>query len=501
MVFYIKYWGIILCSIYIYKRLFNLSIGKKQVLFLLLVPTCLSYLAILVDNIYPTLTMVFLILLFFLYLTKIEHFHAYLSLVISIISNGISYIIFVISATIAAACFPLLLQLSFDTYNHALLQLLTAFTQICITILLFQNKRLRKGMPILSNNLNNIPLTMACILCILALWVMFIRGTNTLSNTFFLLFIFFLGIFIYFSWKSSITKIYLERLKERDIIDLNAELEEKAAYIEKLEADNEELAKIIHSDNKLIPAMELAVTTFLKDGDASDYDRAERGEALVKDLERLSRNRKGILKTQDAKCQNIPPTGISSIDSLLSYMQQKAWEYDVTLVGAISCDLMPIIEKYLTEEELNTLLADLLENALIATQYNGSHHMLLQIDFLEKIYAISVYDSGIAFSKEVLVNLGLRNYTTHGDAGGSGIGLVSTFDLAQKCNASLVIDEYMPGSGLYSKKLSIVFNRLGQYNLYTYRGKKELDFLKQRTNLIITEKFSANTSPRPSAER
>ncbi|MCH5279891.1 MAG: HAMP domain-containing histidine kinase [Lachnospiraceae bacterium] len=293
----------------------------------------------------------------------------------------------------------------------------------------------------------------------------------------------------------------MERLKERDIIDLNAELEEKAAYIEKLEADNEELAKIIHSDNKLIPAMELAVTTFLKDGDASDYDRAERGEALVKDLERLSRNRKGILKTQDAKCQNIPPTGISSIDSLLSYMQQKAWEYDVTLVGAISCDLMPIIEKYLTEEELNTLLADLLENALIATQYNGSHHMLLQIDFLEKIYAISVYDSGIAFSKEVLVNLGLRNYTTHGDAGGSGIGLVSTFDLAQKCNASLVIDEYMPGSGLYSKKLSIVFNRLGQYNLYTYRGKKELDFLKQRTNLIITEKFSANTSPRPSAER
>lgn len=501
MVLYIKYWGMILCSIYIYRRLFHISGEKKQILSAILIPTCLSFFAIILDNIYSHLAIVFLILIFFFYLMEKERYQPSFSFMISFISNLISFIIFIISATIMGFCYPTIFKASSGSYNHSLLQLFTAIVQIMITFLLFRSNRLHKGMTILSDRLNSIPLALAGILCLLSTMLISGMGENNFYYAVFIFFIFFLGIFIYFSWKSNITKIYLDRLKERDLTDLNTELEEKEAYIKKLEQENKELSKIIHSDNKLIPAMELAVTTFLKEGDGSKSDRAKKGEDLLKDLERLSKNRKGILKKQDAKCLSIPSTGVSSIDSLLAYMQQKALSMDVTFAVAVSCDITPIMEKYLSEDELNTLLADLLENALIATQYNGSHHMLLQIDFLEKIYAISVYDSGISFSKEVLVNFGLRNYTTHGDAGGSGIGLVSTFDLAQKYNASLVIDEYMPGSGLYTKKLSIVFNRLGQYNLFTYRSKKDLDFLKQRTNLIITEKYGTNTSPRPSAEK
>lgn len=496
---YIKYWGIILCSIYIYKSLFYIPNERKQVLTFILIPTCLSFGVFLIDIIYPSMSIISLILLFFLYLIRKRIFHPYLSFVISMISISISSIIFIISAAITGIISSIFFGVSSASYNHALLQLMNIFVQTGITIFLLQNKRLRKGVPIISDKLNNIPLSMASILCLLSIIIIITNGKNNRSYAIFLLFIYLLGIFIYFTWKSTITKLYLERLKERDLLDLNEELEKKEAYIQKLEEDNKELSKIIHGDNKLIPAMELAVATFLKEGDGSDSDRARRGEELLKDLERLSKDRKGILKKQDAKCISFPPTDISSIDSLLAYMQQKALDYDVTFVAAISCDLTPITEKYLSEGELNTLLADLLENALIATRYNRSHHMLLQIDFLEKTYAISVYDSGIAFSKEVLVNLGLQNYTTHKDDGGSGIGLVSTFELTQKYNASLVIDEYMPGSGLYTKKLSIVFNRLGQYNLYTYRGKKDVDFLKQRTNLIITEKSGVGTSPRPSA--
>lgn len=496
---YIKYWAIILCNMYIYKRLFNLPITKRQTLPLVLMPTGLSFCAALLDLIYYPFAIVFLILVFFLYLMEKEHFDPSLSFMVSTISNAVSLIIFAISVIIATLCYPVFFGFSPASYNHPLQQLLAAIIQITITFLLFQNKRLQKGMPILSNRLNNIPLAIAGILCLLSIVIILNMGKHNLSYVFFLFFIFLLGIFIYFTWKSSITKLYLERLKERDLLDLNDELEKKESYIQRLEEENKALSKIIHGDNKLIPAMELAVTTFLKDGDGMDTDRARKGEELLKDLERMSRDRKGILKEQDAKCISFPPTDISSVDSLLAYMQRKALDHDITFVAAISCDLVPITEKYLSESELNTLLADLLENALIATRYNRSHHMLLQIDYLEKTYAISVYDSGIAFSKEVLVNLGLQNYTTHKDDGGSGIGLVSTFDLTQKYNASLVIDEYMPGSGLYSKKLSIVFNRLGQYNLYTYRSKKELDFLKQRTNLIITEKSGVGTSPRPSA--
>lgn len=325
-------------------------------------------------------------------------------------------------------------------------------------------------------------------LIILFAVVIFKAGNSSLINLFPFLLIFLMAIFIYITWKNNITKTYIERLKEKDIAELNSTLSEKEQYIKKLEEENKELSTIIHSDNKLIPAMLLSVKEFIKDSSSLVPASSKTGARLLSDLEQFSLHRKDILRTQDERCRSIPETGCSSVDSILKYMKQKAYEMNIHFDIAFSCNMKALVDENISENDLNTLLADLLENAMIATKYGDCRHVLLTVDMIEDFYSINVFDSGIPFSKEVLVNLGIKNYTTHKTEGGSGIGLVTSYELLKKYNASLAIEEFIQDSGLYTKKLSIVFNRLSQYTLFTYRNRDELDFLNSRTDLLIVHK-------------
>ena len=234
--------------------------------------------------------------------------------------------------------------------------------------------------------------------------------------------------------------------------------------------------------------MLLSVKEFIKDSSSLVPASSEKGMRLLSDLEQLSLHRKSILRTQDDRCRGIPETGCSSVDSILKYMKQKAHEMNIIFETAFSCDMKALVNENISENDLNTLLADLLENALIATKYGDHRHVLLSVDMIEDFYTISIFDSGVPFPKEVLVSLGLKNYTTHKADGGSGIGLVTSYELLKKYRASLAIEEFTQDSGLYTKKLSVVFNRLDQYTLFTYRNGEELDFLNNRTDLLVIHK-------------
>ena len=72
-------------------------------------------------------------------------------------------------------------------------------------------------------------------LIILFAVILFKSNSNSLLNLFPFLLIFLLAIFIYVAWKNNITKTYLERLKEKDIAELNSTLSEKEQYIRRLE--------------------------------------------------------------------------------------------------------------------------------------------------------------------------------------------------------------------------------------------------------------------------
>lgn len=487
MLAFIKYLTLIICSFYIYHKLLNIPRPQNNYVYLLLGIPCLSLGCVLLEAAFPLSIELILILISFFFLLRITNTTPEASVTATIISYGISYITFSLSAVIFSVIMVTIFHISSDSYNHLLSQLFVAFIQIAITILLFQPKRLRKGMPFITNKIKSFPL-MIISLIVLFIFVIAKAGDNRLIYVFPFLLIFLLAIFIYISWKNNITKTYLERLKDKDLAELNATLSEKEHYIQKLEDENKTLSKIIHSDNKLIPAMLLSVREFIKDSSSLAPASSETGMRLLNDLEQLSLHRKDILRSQDNRCRSIPETGFSSVDSILKYMSQKAYEMNINFDIVFSCNIKTMIEKDISENDLNTLLADLLENALIATKYGDHRHVLLSVDRLEDSYSIHVFDSGIPFTKEVLANLGLKNCTTHKSDGGSGIGLVTSYELLKKYEASLAIEEFVQDSGLYTKKLSVVFNHLNQYTLFTYRNKEELDYLNQRTDLLVVHK-------------
>ena len=486
MLYFIKYFAIILCAIYCYIKLLNLPQKKKLVFPTLLFTVCLSLLAALSETVFPHTTILLLILVSVLFFSfMVPAVSPEICITAMIISYGISYITFSMAIVIIGLSFISII--SNPNYNHMLYQILTAFLQWLITQLPFQFKRLKKGMPFLTNRLHRFPLM---IISLLMLFLALLMRSTAYKELYFFpfLFVFIFAIFIYLSWRNNITKTYLDKLKEKDIAELNAALSQKDIRIKELEEENSELAKIIHGDNKLIPAMALAVKSFLEGASALPDGDTETGQHLLEDLEQMTAHRKGILLRQDNRCHTLHATGVSSVDNLLKYMQQKASEKDTDFDVSVTCDMDSFLRKTISEEDLNTLLADFLENAMIAAAHNSSRHVLLNIDKIDSFYHISIFDSGIPFSKEVLVNLGLQQYTTHKNEGGSGIGLVTSYELIKKYNASLIIEEYAQDSGLYTKKVSLIFNRLGQYTLYTCRDSEELEYLKKRKDLLIIEK-------------
>lgn len=488
MLAFIKYFSIIICSFYIYYKLLNFSRPQNHYVYFLFGIPSLSLGTVLLDLMCPQGTDLILILFSIFFLSRITiNTTLEASITTTIISYGITYIIFSLSAIISSTIFVFIFHMTSDSYSHLLSQSLTAFIQLSIAPLLFRTKRFRKGMPFITNKLKSFPLMVTSLIILFAI-VLFKSNSNSLLNLFPFLLIFLLAIFIYISWRNNITKTYLERLKEKDIAELNSTLSEKEQYIKKLEEENKELSTIIHSDNKLIPAMLLSVKEFIKDSSSLVPASSKTGARLLSDLEQLSLHRKDILRSQEDRCRSIPETGCSSVDSILKYMKQKAYEMNIHFDIAFSCNMKALVDENISENDLNTLLADLLENAMIATKYGDCRHVLLTVDMIEDFYSINVFDSGIPFSKEVLVNLGIKNYTTHKTEGGSGIGLVTSYELLKKYNASLAIEEFIQDSGLYTKKLSIVFNRLSQYTLFTYRKRDELDFLNSRTDLLIVHK-------------
>lgn len=487
MLFFIKYFAIILCSIYSYRKLLNFPSTQKYNISMLLFTICLSLITSFFESFFPYTSVLILILFTFIFLTQTLHTLPEISMTATIVSYGMSYITFTISVAIIGIGVTSAFHLSFSAYNHTLLQTLTAFIQIIITPLLFHSKRLKRGMPFLTNKLHSMTLML---ISILLLFTALLLSNSNNSDVYVIpfLFIFLLATFIYLSWKNNITKTYLDKLKEKDITELNSLLDEKDLRIRQLEEENQELAKIIHGDNKLIPAMALAVESFIQDTASLAPAVSQTGNRLLNELNQMSANRKGIIHDQDFRCRVIPSTNVTSVDNLLKYMQQKAHEMDIDFNAAVSCNLKSMLHKAIAEDELNTLLADLLENALIATKQNCGHHVLLNIDLVEKFYVISIFDSGTPFSREVLINLGLKNYTTHENDGGSGIGLVTSYEIIQKHNASLAIDEYALRSGLYTKKVSVTFNHMRQYALYTYRDSSETALLRQRADLLVIQK-------------
>ena len=284
-------------------------------------------------------------------------------------------------------------------------------------------------------------------------------------------------------WQSQLTKAYRKRLAQLELESLRTELEQKTALLKKLETQNEEMGRLIHKDNKLIPAMEHAVSTYLASTFTDIALQQAQGEALLSDLKEFSEARRGILSTFAPISAPKYNTGIPSLDAILVYMYQKAQVQDIRFYAAATPESIAALPPALTTEKLVHMLSDLLENAIIATKTSTEKQIQVQIYLANGLFTIEVADTGCSFEPATLISFGLEKASTHLTEGGSGIGLLDIWKIKEETKASIHIHEYETGAP-FSKKLFITFDKKNKYVIHTWRD-KELSPLVNRGDIVI----------------
>ena len=457
----IKYYFLIHCALYAYICMLKPPCRDFVIkAAYIILPGVLSVLTCLISLYAPPIRILGMLFLSFLSFTMVLRIPWKISASATLLSFGCSYLFFVVSAFFLSIV-EVFLSIWFDYSKITpLLALFLGSMQLLGIICLFHTRRLNRGLPFLWNTGSSYTGTFISIAILTA--VSFLSLNDDSHFIYFVLFfsIVVWGIALIIWWKERITKKYMDQVTARATQELEETISAKDSEIAYLKKQNETLAKMIHKDNKLIPAMEYSVRELFRSaaGSLENTPSYEKALALLEELGHIFQDRNGLLRDYEATGKQLPPTGIVPVDILLAYTLQKAAKQNTDFDVIVSGDIRSVTEQ-IDHEDLRTLLADLLENALIAASESEHKKVLLTMEIKDDLYIVEVYDSGPPFSPEVLSSFGSKPVTTHKNDGGSGIGLMTVSELCAKYNAGFTVED-LPGSASYRKKVSVCFNTL-----------------------------------------
>lgn len=489
----IRYCSILLCSDYIYHKLLNVNNSAffRKIFFMISGILFALLFSNLPDEFRSFSYLILFIFHFFALVlqTTSDHNTIFISL---LFSYGICYGFYLIAGLTSGTCIGMIGWLVFDGVYLpiSLLQISGCVVMYLLSVSLFRIPRFKQGMPFLKDqhfDSSFCSLTLPMLLLVTLCFNEKFNGENEPEKIlilFMAILILLLNLII--TCRNQLRQTYIKHLKEREITRLEEELKVCQSALEAVKQENKDLSKLIHRDNKQLASLQLAVEQFLSlsgEDETSKY----KGDKILQELKQETTDRQQILSALAAP-KSLPTTQVSSVDHLLHYILHRGQTYGISLELSLSGNIHYLLENVITEHDFLTLLADILENALIATKCNGGSNILLHIGIIESIYTIDLWDSGIPFTKETLLKLGKKQYTTHKQEGGSGIGLMSTYELLEKYQASLHIDESLSKECSYTKKLSVLFDAKREYHLYTKREPAELSYLHKRKNLQIFTK-------------
>lgn len=291
----IQIFFILLSCFYLYHKLLNIEKRpfNVEVYCYIYFAVCSCLLWLISKNIYYIFYYPALIILFFVFIRLYTQTHYKTALITTVIALGISLCSFTFSAVIMTL-FLLCTGLTPENHFWILIKLVIGIMQYVLVHLPFQLKRLKKGMPFLYElNFNNIGclLSMCIIICVIIISTPYTIHTYITISC--LLLIFPCALLLISWWRAIITRNYRRKLQQFEMQKLKNELVQKEQEIARLLEYNKALAQIIHRDNKLIPAMELAVNTFLQNQNTlSPHQLKEQGLALATHLQTMSQERK-----------------------------------------------------------------------------------------------------------------------------------------------------------------------------------------------------------------
>lgn len=467
-IIFIKYFGVIACSIYLCAKALNYyKFTIMKILSLLFFATLLSASACLLKQvpfaIDVSIIFVLTLAIFYLFDTSID-----VSIMLAITSYAINYSFFAVSSVITELIFLMIFRTK--VINLALFFII-AIIQLLLIYIVFSLKRFRHGLAFLrSKEYTGVGL-------LLSGFIIYIIATiriESINKSYYAILAFgaVVSIFGIISWwHNRLTKLYIEKNTQRKVNDLMGMLNEKEDKIKSLSDENERLSSLIHRDNKIIPAMGMAVRQYIDKmnhglPNGSSYD----GEAILQQLDDVMQDRyQAVIKAKNLS-KIIPDVHVNSINDILQYMYLRASQHDIDYDVIVMCSVKYMVEHVLTELELSTILSDLLENAIVATSTCDYKKILIALAIRNSCYELEIQDSGVPFPKYIFERIGLQRATSHPDSGGSGIGLMTLFEILKKYRASLIIREFSHKQDSISKSITVCFNGKCEFCVQSYRA-------------------------------
>jgi len=287
-----------------------------------------------------------------------------------------------------------------------------------------------------------------------------------------------LGVIIIIWIVKQIIVTYEDNQRARHLVDKDAEIEQLKVDIEHYKEENEGFSRALHRVKISFAAMERSVRGIVqREGYDVDFNTeigSEYGD-ILDEIQKLSGSFKEDLKRARVGAKKeIPLTNKFAIDNVLEYMLEKAEESNIEFDVKIKKPIHIMIDKVINQEDLAGLIGDHLENAMIAIRHREgvNHRILLVFGLIEDHYQIWIYDTGIPFEIDTLINLGKERITTHKQDGGSGIGFMTSFEILEKTKASLIIEEKKLSECDYSKIIKIRFDGKKEYRINSYRAEE-----------------------------
>lgn len=462
----IKIYFISICTYYMELKLTNnnIDIKYKRLIFILM-NVCMFSIAIISKTIkemvgfsYGMLSMVFLISYIFFKTTKRTYSY---SLVVTLISLSINYILFGISIFIGFVVYALI-----GTKNVTVNIIIIVLMYLLMIKYFIRIKRFKKGINFLKDKLQDEYLNLIVLnisIMILFLIIILSNYTEKITGQFGVGLIIF-SIIMFITIKKSLEIYYKQKLLIQDLEETKKELEDEKHENKELEKEILEYSKKSHSIVHKQKALEYKLNELmLKSEGASEIGLQDELSKISKEIQK------------DETVVELTKTGILEIDDMLKYMQSECTKNKIDFQLKVSGNIHYMVNNYVDKENLEILIADHIKNAIIAIQNssNANKSILVRLGIIDGCYSLYIYDSGIEFEIETLKNLGKKPSTTHKDTGGTGMGFMNTFETLNKFKASIIIKEYnKPVKDNFTKLITIKFDNKNEYKIYSYRAQE-----------------------------
>lgn len=464
---FIKFIGINFCVHYSFFKILNQKIqGKTSNFFILFFCILLSIIECINSNtIYTPLKIISIYTLYSFVLNKISKNRLGISLISLIISLSLSYILY---ATSSFFIFIITVTLSINPTNPINFILIDCL-QLLLIYVIFKIKRFKNGIPFIKNHNkdNNLELFLLS-LCTIILFISFIIGNYKRLNVQYLsLSLLIFIIFLFITLQKTFIIYQNHKVLKSNIIQYEQELSETKQKLETALSEKRNLVQSNHEFYHRQKALSQKLDELMiLQAHSADTEVSEEISDIIDRINKMSDEYK--IKTHTLP--NLEKCNIKSIDDMFSYMQYECYKNDIEFVLKYNCDINHIINNNINESQLETLLGDFIRNSIIAINHSENSYRSIMVVFgiKDDAYELCVFDSGIPFEINTLINLGLQPASTHLDEGGTGSGFISTFETINSCNASFIINE-ITGTN-YTKSLEIKFDNKHEYIIISDRS-------------------------------